>query len=220
MSAPSDGIILDFFAGSGTTAQAVLGLNKEDNGNRKFILVQLPEKTENPKFPTIAHITRERVRKVIDKFNGEDEGKLALAEKQDRGFRALKLSSSNFKIWDADQAPDKPEALAEQLKLYADNVERLRDQQDILYELILKTGLPLSSRIECLIIEGTPVFSVAEGNLLICLENPVKCEVLRGMMDRKPLQILCLDTAFGGDDALKTNTVLEARSHGIVFRTV
>jgi adenine-specific DNA-methyltransferase len=240
----SEALILDFFAGSGTTAQAVMDLNREDNGNRKFILVQLPEPIPSPQplsqgargfdssprplgegpgvraYPTIAHITRERVRRVIDKLNEGDEGKLDLHEKQDRGFRAFKLSSSNFKIWDADQTSVTPEALAEQLKLYADNVERLRDQQDILYELILKTGLPLSSRIECVEIEGAPIFSVAGGNLLICLENPVKREVLRGMMERKPLQILCLDTAFGGDDALKTNTVLEAKSHGIVFRTV
>ena len=137
----------------------------------------------------------------------------------DLGFRAFKLSSSNFKIWDADHAPATQEALAEQLKLYADNVERLRDQKDILYELILKTGLPLSSRIECVEIESAPVWSVSDGNLLICLGNPIKQEVLRGMMERKPLQILCLDTAFGGDDALKTNTVLEAKSHGILFRT-
>lgn len=213
-------IILDFFAGSGTTAQAVMDLNREDGGNRKFILVQLPEKTENPAFPTIANITRERVRRVIEKLNKGDEGKLDLTEKQDRGFRAFKLSSSNFKIWDADHAPATPDALAEQLKLYADNVEHLRDQQDILYELIIKTGKPLSNRIECLEVGGAPVYSVSEGQLLICLENPISKEVLRGMMGRKPSQILCLDTAFGGDDALKTNTVLEAKSNGVVFRTV
>jgi adenine-specific DNA-methyltransferase len=214
-----DGIVLDFFAGSGTTAQAVTDLNREDNGNRKFILVQLPEKTENPAFPTIADITRERVRRVIEKLNKDDEGKLDLTEKQDRGFRAFKLSSSNFKIWDADHAPATPDALAEQLKLYADNIEHLRDQQDILYELILKTGKPLSSRIEFQEIDGVLVYSVSEGQLLICLENPITKEILRGMMGRKPSQILCLDTAFGGDDALKTNTVLEAKSHGVVFRT-
>ena len=231
----SNDIVLDFFAGSGTTAQAVMELNREDNGNRTFILVQLPEKTENPQFPTIAHITRERVQRVIQKLaRGDAENAEKTAKEPglpfpansappcetDFGFRAFKLSSSNFKIWDADHAPATADALAEQLKLYADNVERLRDQQDILYELILKTGKPLSSRIDCLEIEGSPVYSVSEGQLLICLENPIKHEVLRGMMACKPSQILCLDTAFGGDDALKTNTVLEAKSHGVVFRTV
>jgi len=80
--------------------------------------------------------------------------------------------------------------------------------------------MELSNRIECLKIEGVPVYSISEGQLLICLENSITKEVLRGMMERKPAQILCLDTAFGGDDALKTNTVLEAKSHGVVFRTV
>jgi adenine-specific DNA-methyltransferase len=240
----SEALILDFFAGSGTTAQAVMELNREDNGNRKFILVQLPEpiplptsplKGEEQKaFPTIAHITRERVRRVIQKISRGDAENAEKKAKEpdlpfsgtsatpeiDLGFRAFKLSSSNFKIWDADHAPATSDALAEQLKLYADNVERLRDQQDILYELILKTGLPLSSRIDCLEIAEAPVYSVSDGQLLICLETPITSEVLRGMMERKPLQILCLDTAFCGNDALKTNTVLEAKSHSVVFRTV
>lgn len=215
-----DSLIVDFFAGSGTTAQAVLDLNKEDGGNRKFILVQLPEKTDNSQFPTIAHITRERVRRVIAKLDKDDAGKLDLAEKQDRGFRAFKLSSSNFKIWDADTAPTDTAALAEQLKLYADNVEVARDQQDILFELILKTGLPLSSRIATIAVAGGTAYSIADGKLLICLENPVTREMLRAMTALKPTQMLCLDIAFHGDDALKTNTVLETRAHGVVFRTV
>jgi adenine-specific DNA-methyltransferase len=213
-------IILDFFAGSGTTAQSVLEMNSEDGGNRRFILVQLPEKTKSKDYPTIAHITRERIRQTIEKLNKGDERKLSLTDKQDRGFRAFTLSSSNFKIWNADQAVITADALAEQLKLYVDNVERLRDQQDILYELVLKAGLSLSSHIECLEIEAVSVWSVNNGRMLICLENPIKRETLRGMMTRKPLQILCLDTAFGGDDALKTNTVLEVKSSGIVFKTV
>lgn len=227
-----DSLVLDFFAGSGTTAQAVMELNREDGGDRKYILVQLPEKTENPAFQTIADITRERVRRVIQKISRGDAEKKskepglpfsansAPPRETDLGFRAFKLSSSNFKIWDADHAPVTPDALAEQLKLYADNIEQLRDQQDILFELILKTGLPLSSVIEYFEAEGATAYSISAGQLLICLENPITKEVLRGMMERKPAQILCLDTAFGGDDALKTNTMLEAKSHGIVFRTV
>ena len=207
-------LILDFFAGSGTTAQAVIELNEKDGGTRRFILSQLPEKTSNSEYPTIAHITRERVRRAIAKLNNKSKVKL------DRGFRAFKLSSSNFKIWNADKTPDSAEALAEQLKLYADNVERKRDQQEILYELILKSGLPLSSKIDKIEIAGKPVWSVADKELLVCLENPITREVLRGMIALKPRQMLCLDTAFGADDALKTNTLLEAKSHDIVFRTV
>ena len=124
-------IVLDFFAGSGTTAQSVLELNREDSGNRKFILVQLPEKTDNPQYPTIADITRERVRRVIAKLKQADAGLLNLEAKPDRGFRAFKLSSSNFKIWDAAQASTEPEQLALQLRHYTNNVDDSRSQQDI-----------------------------------------------------------------------------------------
>jgi adenine-specific DNA-methyltransferase len=218
---PSD-IALDFFAGSGTTAQAVLEQNHEDGGNRKFILVQLPEKTDNPQYPTIAHITRERVRRVVTKLNEADAGKLDLdgKAKQDRGFRALKLSSSNFKIWDADRAATEQELLAKQLHLYADNLAESRSQQDVLYELILKGGLPLTAKVETQTVAGKIVHSIADGSLLICLESHVTQELLRGMMALEPLQILCLDAAFHGNDPLKTNAVLEAKSHGITFRTV
>ncbi|MBZ0097392.1 MAG: site-specific DNA-methyltransferase [Sulfuricella sp.] len=215
-------IILDFFAGSGTTAPAVLELNNEDGGNRKFILVQLPEKTDNPQYPTIADITRERVRRVIAKLNQADAGQLNLAGKArpDRGFRAFKLSSSNFRIWDAAQASTETDQLALQLQHYTDNVDDARAQQDILFELILKAGLPLAAKVEQIGVESKLVFSVADGQLLICLENPITQAVLRGMMAREPQQILCLDTAFHGNDPLKTNAVLEAKSHGIAFRTV
>jgi adenine-specific DNA-methyltransferase len=220
---PSSGdIVLDFFAGSGTTAHSVIDLNQDDSGNRKFILVQLPEKTDNPQYPTIADITRERVRRVIAKLNEADAGKLDLEDKtrRDRGFRAFKLSSSNFKIWDTNHAATEPEQLAAQLHLYTDNLAESRTRQDVLYELILKSGLPLTAKVEAQTVAGKTVHSIAEGNLLICLGNPVTQELLRGMMALEPLQILCLDTAFHGNDPLKTNAVLEARSHGITFRTV
>lgn len=223
-----DAIVLDFFAGSGTTGEAVFRANLEDDGSRRFILVQLPEPVKEKStayklgYHTITEITRERVRRVITKLNKADADKLDLegSTKQDRGFRAFRLSSSNFKIWDANQAATDPERLAEQLQLYADNVEGQREQVDILFELILKAGLPLSSKVEQIQVEGKPVYAIAAGQFLICLEDPITQEVLRGMMARAPLQILCLDAAFQGNDPLKTNTVLEAKSHGITFRTV
>jgi adenine-specific DNA-methyltransferase len=219
ISTQDDDLVLDFFAGSGTTAAATVDLNKKDGGNRKFILVQLPEKTDNLQYPTIADITRERVRRVIAKLNQADDGQLNLEAKPDRGFRAFKLSSSNFKIWDAAQVSMEPDQLALQLRHYTNNVDDARTRQDILYELILKAGLPLAAKVEQIEVGGKPVFSVAEGQLLICLENPIIQTVLRGMMTREPLQILCLDAAFHGNDPLKTNAVLEAKSHGIIFRT-
>ncbi|MBY0270622.1 MAG: site-specific DNA-methyltransferase [Burkholderiales bacterium] len=215
IAADKQAIVLDFFAGSGTTAHALLTLNAEDDGNRKAILVQLPEPVENLTFPTIAHITRERVRRVIARLDKEDGGK-----KSTRGFRAFKLSSSNFRIWNAERTPDDPAKLAEQLQLYADNSGQARSEQDILYELVLKSGLPLSCKVTPVTVAGAGAWSVDDNKLLILLNKLVSREVLRAMIALQPQQMLCLDAAFNGDDALKTSIVLEARSHGISFRTV
>lgn len=145
----ADDIVLDFFAGSGTTAQAVLELNNQDGGNRKFILVQLPEPTDRKDFPTIADITKERVRRVIKKLNAEDAGKLALegGVKPDRGFKVFKLQSSNFKTWNAD-VPKDPKVLAEQLELHVRHIVNGRTSEDILFEILLKSGFPPTTSIE------------------------------------------------------------------------
>lgn len=216
----NDDIVLDFFAGSGTTAHAVLDLNQADGGNRRFILVQLPEKTDNLKYQTIAHITRERVRRVIEKLKSEEEKQLALEGKRLFGFRAFKLDSSNFKIWHTDNAPKSADQLAEQLSLHTNNVLTERKDQDRLYELILKSGRPLSAQVESISIGRRVAFSVEDNALLICLESHIDRETLRALFARKPQVVLCLDIAFDGNDALKTNTVLEAKTHGITFRTV
>ncbi len=236
----TSGLVLDFFAGSGSTANAVLDLNQQDGGNRKFILVQLPEKTDNPQYPTIAHITRERVRRVIAKLqesrhsraggnpaiqnaldlNPLDSRLRGNDDAGDLGFRAFKLDSSNFKIWNAGMPLDSSEQLAEQLSLYADNVLDGRGDQDRLYELILKCGMPLSARVESVAAGERTAFAVSDGNLLICLEPHLDRDTLRALFAHKPQMVLCLDVAFDGNDALKTNTVLEAQTHGIIFKTV
>jgi len=224
-------LILDFFGGSGTLAQAVLELNEEDNGNRKFILVQLPEPTEQKDFPTIADITKERVRRVIQKVceakaQSTQDGKAELnlgaavpARESDLGFKVFKLSSSNFKVWDAASAPKDGAGLAEQLKLMAHNVEEGRPDEALLYELVLKSNLPLTSRIESGKIGAQTYYDVADGTLAICLERPVQQETLRGLVARRPKGVVCLDIAFAGNDQLKANTVLEMKSHGIEFHT-
>ena len=236
--ADNDDLVLDFFAGSGTTAQAVVEANAQDGCNRKFILVQLPEPTERKDFPTIAEITKERVRRVIKKLEQEiaakehkerkeKEGRLPLrgAEatapqaKQDLGFKAFKLSSSNFKVWDAASAPKDSAGLAEQLKLMAHNVEEGRPDEAVLYELVLKSNLPLASKIQSGKIGAQTFYDVADGTLAICLERPVQQETLRGLVARKPKGVICLDIAFAGNDQLKANTVLEMKTHGIEFHT-
>ena len=215
-------IVLDFFAGSGTTGEAVLQLNKGDQGNRKFILVQLPEKTDAEDYRTIAEMAKARIRNVVESLAADEDGTLPFDANcgQDRGFRVLTLSSSNFKIWDGEEAPKDADALAGQLKLFADHVMPDRGEQDILYELILKAGLPLTAKIEDKDVAGQTAYSIADGLLLICLANPITQETLRAMIALNPQRVVCLDPAFGGNDQLKTNTVLEMKSHNIEFRTV
>jgi len=227
LSTREDDLVLDFFAGSGTTGDAVLLLNREDGASRRFVLVQLPERVESGStaaragFKDIAGITRARVQARIEKLRQEP---LELGGEErlrsNLGFRVMRLSDSNFKIWEGEKAPQDAEGLAEQLKLYADHVLEGRSQQDILYELILKRGLPLTAKIEEKSVTGETVYSVSDGLLLIYLEAEVTAELLRGMIDLKPQQIICLDRAFRGNDQLKTNTVLEMKQRKITFQTV
>jgi adenine-specific DNA-methyltransferase len=230
-----DDIILDFFAGSGTTAHAVLKLNREDGGHRKFILSQLPEPCDpgspasKAGFRTIADITKERVRRVIKKQNEEDAVKLDLKskEKQDRGFRVFNLAESNFSTWDASM-PHDPASLEKQLELHINHIRDGRKDEDILYEVLLKSGFPLSMPIESIVLDGKTVYSVAGGQLLICLERKLTLEVIRSMAERKPERVVCLDEGFAGNDQLKTNAAhifeptdrREAKTDARRFRTV
>ena len=225
-----DSTVLDFFAGSGTTAHAVLDLNKQDGGNRKFILVQLPEPTGRTDYATIADITKERVRRVIKKLDDEEAkaGKqLSLTDKaapapkpQGRGFRVFKLAESNFKPWNAE-APKDAKALTEQLELHIDHIRQGRGEADLLYEILLKTGYPPTTPVETILLAGKAVYSAAGGAFLICLERPLTLDLIRAMAESKPERAVCLDEGFAGNDQLKTNAVQIFRSKGVVsFKTV
>ncbi|MBF0436133.1 MAG: site-specific DNA-methyltransferase [Magnetococcales bacterium] len=206
-----DDLVLDFFAGSGTTAHAVFNLNKQDGGNRRFILVQLPEPTVQNKYPTIAEITKERLRRVIKKLNDADAGQRDRNEgvKADWGFRVFKLDTSNFKPWDPD-----PEDLNRTLLDHVDPILPGRSEQDLLFELLLKLGLELTVPMETRIISGKAVHAIGGGALLVCLaEEVTRKEVeplARGLLDwRKELApavsttFIFRDSAF--DDVGKTN---------------
>ena len=217
-----DALVLDFFAGSGSLAHALLDMNKQDGGNRKFILVQLPEPTERKDFPAITDITKERVRRVIKKLNDEDAGQLALQNgaKPDRGFKVFKLQSSNFKTWNADKPRDEA-ALAQQLEMHVHHVVEGRTQEDLLFEILLKSGFPLTTPIETLTLAKQTVFSIADGAMLICLEKKLTPEVIKEMAARKPERVVCLDEGFAGNDQLKTNAVQTMKTKGVTsFRTV
>lgn len=243
-------IILDFFAGSGTTAHAVLDLNRQDNGNRKFILVQLPEPTGRDDYKTIADITKERVRRVIKKIKDEQEESLRRAAESaekgiqtdllssldsslcasaspretsslDLGFKVFKLAESNFKTWNPAVPYGDTAALEEQLTLHIDHIKPGRSQEDILYEILLKSGFPLTTRVETLTLAGKTVYSIAEGAMLICLERNLTQELIKAIADKKPMRVVCLDEGFAGNDQLKTNAVQTMKAKGFVsFRTV
>lgn len=220
--AGEDGIVLDFFAGSGSTAQAVLQLNRSDGGTRQFILVQLPEPTTRTDFPTIADIAKERVRRVIRKLDSEDTGKLSLdsGKQPDRGFRVFKLDQSNFTTWDAGINHDS-ETLERQLELHVDHVRDGRTSDDILYELLLKSGFPLTTPVETLSLAGKTVYSVARGALAICLEGELTLELIRAIAEKKPERVVCLDQGFARNDQLKANAVQIFKTKGVAsFKTV
>lgn len=202
----SDDIILDFFAGSGSTGHAILNLNSVSRGNRRFILVQLPEPT-NGDLPTISAITRERVRRAGKAMFTERSSKLDLDGhgQLDLGFRAYRLSESNFVPWHRNASDNT--TIAQQIAFFADNVLPGRTPEDILTEILLKSGYELTVPVTRLELAGKEVFSVAEGALLVCLDRALTIETIEAMAALGPGQIVCLDVGFGGDDALKVNAV-------------
>jgi adenine-specific DNA-methyltransferase len=157
--APSDGeeIVIDFFAGSCTTAQAVLELNREEGGNRRFIMVQLPEPTGREDFPTIADIGKERIRRVVARMKNADTDKLDLPEREapeDLGFRVFKLAPSTYRNWagvDAADDADLPDRYAAQMALHADGLVDGWQPQGVIAEVALKeAGFGLGYAVETL----------------------------------------------------------------------
>ena len=214
--------VLDFFAGSGTTAHAVLKLNRQDGSARRFILSQLPELTSFKEYPTIADITKERVRRTIKQLDqATAEGlKLDTRPAQDRGFRVFKLAQSNFTEWDAG-LDHNPEILKQQLDLHIDHIRDGRSAEDILYELLLKSGFSLTTPVEKKMVADRIVYSVADGALVICLEHDLTLDLIRAVAAMKPERVVCLDEGFADNDQLKTNAVQIFRTKGVTsFKTV
>lgn len=210
-------LVLDFFAGSGTTALAVLALNAEESANRRFILVQLPEPTGLDDFRCVTDITKERLRRVIA---GKRNVKAASgSEIKDSGFRVFKLTDSNFKPWKGRMTEQ--DSIGDQLELHVNHIKKGRSDEDILYELLLKSGFPLSASVEKKNIGGKKAYSVANGALIICLARALTLELIRAIAELQPERIICLDEGFAGNDELKTNAVQIMKSKGVTsFRTV
>jgi len=226
-----DAIIMDFFAGSSTTAHVVIEKNKIDCGKRKFILVQLPEPIENDdRFKTIADIGKERIRRVIKKITDEQSSSLNLANtsKQDLGFKVLKLDKSNFRQWQQLDPSTPPEKVEEELFKHIGHISDKATPEDLLYEILLKAGFTPTEKIETKTITSKNVFSIAGGALLLCLEAEVTKELINAVADLEPMQFICLDSAFQGNDQLKANAVqtfaarnMQKEKHNqIIFKTV
>lgn len=190
--------ILDFFSGSATTAHAVMQLNAEDGGNRKFIMVQLPEvcdeKSEAYKagYKNICEIGKERIRRAGAKIKADSP---LTTQSLDLGFRVLKLDSSNIK--DVDKRPD--EYMQMSLDDMADNIKEDRTPLDLLFQVMLELGKPLSAKIEEKIIAGKKVFIVDGNDLIACFDNDVTDEVVKTIAQLKPLYAVFRDSSLSND---------------------
>lgn len=199
-----DSIVLDFFSGSATTAHAMIQLNTEDNGHRKFILVQLPEKTDEESeaykagYKNICEIGKERIRRAGRKIK-EDAGLTAPAD-LDIGFRCLRLDSSNME--NVYYTPE--ETRQQDLFSLVDNVKPDRTPEDLLFQVMLDLGVLLSSPIEVKEIAGKKVFNVADGFLLACFDHDVTEETVKAIAQMKPYYAVFRDSSMA-NDSVATN---------------
>lgn len=199
-----DSIVLDFFSGSATTAHAMIQLNTEDNGHRKFILVQLPEMTAidsdayKAGYKNICEIGKERIRRAGRKIK-EDAGLTAPAD-LDIGFRCLRLDESNMKP--VYYTPD--EVGQQDLFSLVDNVKEDRTPEDLLFQVMLDLGVLLSSPIEVKEIAGKKVFNVADGFLLACFDHDVTEETVKAIAQMKPYYAVFRDSSMA-NDSVATN---------------
>lgn len=224
-----DSTILDFFSGSSTTAHAVMQLNAEDNGNRKFIMVQLPEVTDEKSeafkngYKNICEIGKERIRRAGEKIKEEIEKenqKLMLGEEPkkvpDIGFKVFKLDTSNIRKWNP-YTKDLESILLDQIENFIEG----RSEEDVLYEIILKYGLDLTVPIEEINMQDKKVYSVGYGALIVCLDDNITLEVAYEIAkldtqfeDKQNVTVVFKDNGFASD-SVKTNIKEILRNHGI-----
>lgn len=209
-------IICDFFAGSGTTAHAVMQLNAEDGGSRKWICVQVPEGTGDDSeackggYKTISALSMERIRRAGEKIKKDFGDKLKEREKPlDVGFKVLKLDSTNFTAWD-EKTGDVQKSLTGAIQsLKAD-----RTNEDAVYEVLIKYGVDLTVPIEEITVEGKKVYSVAGNYLLVCLEDKLTLPVIEALANMKPTRVVFRDAGFA-DDAVKVNAEQTLKKQGV-----
>lgn len=191
-----DDIVMDFFSGSATTAHAVMQLNAEDGGHRKFIMVQLPEETDEKSeaykagYKNICEIGKERIRRAARKIKEEKPD-----AKFDGGFRVLKCDTSNMK--DVYYSP--ADFDMNLLDMMADNIKEDRTPEDLLFQVMLDLGVELSSKIEESTIAGKKVFDVADGFLIACFDKDVNDETIKAIAQKQPYYFVMRDSSLASD---------------------
>lgn len=226
-------IILDFFSGSATTAHAVMQLNAEDGGNRRFIMVQLPEvcdeKSEAFKagYKNICEIGKERIRRAGSKILEEtkqENSQLKLGKEPkplpDVGFKVFKLDSSNMKIWDDTPIEDGDIAtLFDRIDEHIDGLKPDRSDEDFIFEILLKMGYSLTANLAVADVSGLAVYSVADGDMLICLQKGVTAEHIEQMAALCPQKIVLAERCLA-DSSAKANAFYLLENRGIELKTV
>ena len=198
----NEDIIIDFFSGSATTANATMLLNAEDTGKRRYIMVQLPELTDTNSeaykagYHNICEIGKERIRRAGKKILEENPD----AKDLDIGFRVLKLDSTNMK--EVYYTPSETQQTL--FDLYTDNIKPDRTPEDLLFQVMLDLGVLLSSKIEETEIAGKKVFNVADGFLIACFDDRITDEVVKAVAQRKPYYAVFRDSSMA-DDSVATN---------------
>jgi len=218
-----DDLILDFFAGSGTTGHAVMAQNAEDGGSRRFVLVQLPEPTEASSvarragFATVADLTRSR----LDHARKEVETQLTdRSQPLDLGYRSFKLIDTNFTKWQVSSDVD-PSKLEQHLLDLRHSADDDATPDSLLCELLLKQGYSLTEQSHEEEIAGLKVRAVGDGLLLAYLDEHTKPTLaqLRVLVDEEPARLVVLEDAFQGDDELKTNLAQLCKSKDVELWT-
>src|SRR5262245_11635421 len=213
-----DDVVVDFFSGSATTAQSVLELNRDDSGNRRFIMIQLPEPTGNKKLKTIAEIGKERIRRVIKKL--KKEPRLDFEGKEDLGFKVFKLAESNYAGWRGVEDRT-PAAYHDELDLYTDALRKGWTPENVLWEVAIKEGYSLNCRIEILdrsayapplantVYRVTDPEKDPEQHFLACLDDELSPDIGKALGLTQDDLFVCRDRAL--DDTLAANLALQCR---------
>jgi adenine-specific DNA-methyltransferase len=227
MSTEPDSVILDFFAGSGTTGHAVMALNQEDGGKRQFIQVQLPEPTDESSdaykagYRTISAISRDRLKKAGIQIQEVGKSLFSTADNEaDYGYRAYKLAESGFSQWRI-QSNVAQSDLEQHLLDLRESANDSASAQNLLVELLLKQGYSLSEDISPIEIDGVEMLQVANGLIFAYLDqnNKPSSNALRKVLSRKPERLIILEDSFQGDDELKTNILQECKSQNVELWT-